>query len=194
MYKRNVWVGVSVALLFGLSSQLMAAPPGQGPGGPGGGPGTGQPQQRYAHKGQDYILSGGKWYRPSGAQWHAVAPPPGLRLPRLPDGAREIWIGSVLYHLAAGTYYIWRTDNRVYEVVSPPPAAAQEQEYDVIAYPARGQGEEQQGRDRYECHRWAVGQSGFDPAATSTAPETGLRDRYRRALGACLQGRGYSIN
>lgn len=34
----------------------------------------------------------------------------------------------------------------------------------VIAYPAQGQSADQQSRDRYECHVWAVQQSGFDPS------------------------------
>jgi hypothetical protein len=33
-------------------------------------------------------------------------------------------------------------------------------------YPERGQDEARQERDRYECYRWAVGQSGFDPGMT----------------------------
>ncbi len=33
-------------------------------------------------------------------------------------------------------------------------------------YPERAQGAAQQDRDRYECYRWAVGQSGFDPGMT----------------------------
>ena len=37
----------------------------------------------------------------------------------------------------------------------------------AYAYPNAGQSEQQQGKDRYECHQWAVSQSGFDP---STAP------------------------
>ncbi|HUC67461.1 MAG TPA: glycine zipper family protein [Stellaceae bacterium] len=41
------------------------------------------------------------------------------------------------------------------------PAAGRAQ--GVIAYPTRGQSPEQQNRDRYECHVWAVQQSGFDP-------------------------------
>jgi hypothetical protein len=36
----------------------------------------------------------------------------------------------------------------------------------VFVYPQRGQGPEQQQRDRFECHQWAVQQSGVDPAAT----------------------------
>ena len=30
-------------------------------------------------------------------------------------------------------------------------------------YPTKGQSKEQQTRDRYECYRWAVKQTGFDP-------------------------------
>jgi len=33
-------------------------------------------------------------------------------------------------------------------------------------YPERGQEAALQERDRYECYRWAVGQSGFDPGMT----------------------------
>jgi len=35
---------------------------------------------------------------------------------------------------------------------------------DVYAYPAKGQSQAQQDRDRYECHSWAVQQTGFDPS------------------------------
>ena len=40
---------------------------------------------------------------------------------------------------------------------------------DVFMYPARGQSQQQQDRDRYECHSWAVGQTGFDPSRASAA-------------------------
>jgi hypothetical protein len=43
-------------------------------------------------------------------------------------------------------------------------ASAQQGAY---AYPNAGQSEAQQAQDRFECHQWAVSQSGFDP---STAP------------------------
>jgi hypothetical protein len=36
-------------------------------------------------------------------------------------------------------------------------------------YPAKGQSQEQQDRDRYECHSWAVRQTGFDPSRPQTA-------------------------
>ena len=135
------------------------------------------------------------------------------------------------------------------------PALAQA---DLMVYPAKGQTNDQLSKDRYECHTWAVKQSGFDPSnvqayqaspqpqqkgevlrggargaaagaaigaiagdagkgaaigATagglkrgfqkidnnrnaqnqSTAPSPG-QDAYNRAIGACLTGRGYSVN
>jgi hypothetical protein len=36
-------------------------------------------------------------------------------------------------------------------------------------YPSQGQSQEQQNRDKYECHSWAVQQTGFDPTAPSYA-------------------------
>lgn len=127
---------------------------------------------------------------------------PAVRVRSLPPYAEQVWLGSVLYFLAAGTYYLWHADTREYEVVSPPPRAAgpvypvsgPAASYDVVAYPARGQGPDQQGRDRYECHRWAVGESGFDPAGATYAPAAEVANGYRRAMAACLSGRGYSVN
>ena len=34
----------------------------------------------------------------------------------------------------------------------------------MYIYPAKGQNQQQQDKDRYECHTWAVQQSGFDPS------------------------------
>ena len=50
----------------------------------------------------------------------------------------------------------------------PPPAAypqypagpAPQNQY---IYPNKGQTQDQQGRDRYECHNWSAGQTGYDP-------------------------------
>ncbi len=44
-------------------------------------------------------------------------------------------------------------------VLAPAPAAAQ----GAVIYPAQGQSPQQLDRDRYECHSWAIQQSGFDP-------------------------------
>jgi hypothetical protein len=52
--------------------------------------------------------------------------------------------------------------------VAPPPqrtvVAAQPVPPPIVVYPANGQTPEQLERDRYDCHVWAVQQSGFDPS------------------------------
>jgi len=54
----------------------------------------------------------------------------------------------------------------VERVAAPPP----EQVTEVIAYPSQGQSPEQLDRDRYECHSWAVRQTGFDPSIPGVPP------------------------
>lgn len=58
-----------------------------------------------------------------------------------------------------------------------------------VAYPAHGQSDDAQDRDRYECHRWAVREADFDP----TRDRRGDRDLYNRAMTACLEARGYVV-
>jgi Glycine zipper 2TM domain len=54
---------------------------------------------------------------------------------------------------------------------SPPPATvAPLPDTRVYVYPTAGQSNEQLDRDRYECHLWAVRQSGFDPSVAQAAP------------------------
>lgn len=48
--------------------------------------------------------------------------------------------------------------------VAPPPSTQ------VYVYPTGAQGEMQLDRDRYECHMWAVRQTGFDPSEPQLAP------------------------
>jgi hypothetical protein len=43
----------------------------------------------------------------------------------------------------------------------------------LMIYPAAGQSEDELGRDRYECHLWAVEQSGFDPSDPPPEPAAG---------------------
>jgi len=68
----------------------------------------------------------------------------------------------------------------------------------IFVYPRQGQSEELQAKDRYECHRWAVSQTHFDPTQSSAGdmPESQrnqMRADYQRAQGACLDGRGYTV-
>jgi Spy/CpxP family protein refolding chaperone len=53
--------------------------------------------------------------------------------------------------------------------VAPPPTPNQQAQ--VYVYPAGGQDERQLDRDRYECHRWAVRQSSFDPSLPGLPPQ-----------------------
>ncbi len=68
------------------------------------------------------------------------------------------------------------------------PGAAQ----NIVAYPARGQSQEQQQRDRYDCYNWAVQQTGYNPQAQqfgSTAPPTsGGPSALRGAAGGAALG------
>lgn len=57
--------------------------------------------------------------------------------------------------------------------VAPPPSPNQQAE--VYVYPAGGQDERQLDRDRYECHRWAVRQSSFDPSLPGLPPHQRVR-------------------
>ena len=60
---------------------------------------------------------------------------------------------------------------RAYREVPPPP----QPNTDVFAYPQQNQTPEQQDRDRYDCHLWAVKQTGFDPSAPGVPPHERVR-------------------
>jgi hypothetical protein len=160
------------------------------------------PQQHYevVHAGAHYFYSGGVWYAPRGPSFVVVAPPVHVFVPVLPAFYTTVWVGGLPYYYANDTYYVWRQD-RGYEVVDPPDqqAASTEppQSDNVFIYPNNGQSEDQQARDRYECHRWAASETGFDPTAAGGGEppqdEAGKRVDYNRAMGACLEGRGYTV-
>jgi hypothetical protein len=52
----------------------------------------------------------------------------------------------------------------------PPPTVAPLPDTRVYVYPAAGQSAGKLDQDRYECHIWAVRQSGFDPSVAQVAP------------------------
>jgi hypothetical protein len=67
---------------------------------------------------------------------------------------------------------------------------------EVFVYPKQGQSQDQFGRDQYECHNWAQGQTGFNPsqpaAAAAPAPQQGGAIRGG-ARGAALGAVGGAI-
>ena len=62
----------------------------------------------------------------------------------------------------------------------------------VFVYLRNGQDDAQQSRDKYECDKWAVEQSGLDPTQNIGGvrhdPSTDQRMAYQRAMGVCLCG------
>lgn len=42
----------------------------------------------------------------------------------------------------------------------------------VMVYPAQGQTPDQLSKDRYDCHTWAVQQTGFDPSSGASASQS----------------------
>ncbi|MVV50183.1 glycine zipper family protein [Pseudomonas sp. PB120] len=151
---------------------------------------------RVPYGGRDYFYSGGYWYRPQGPRYVVVQPPRGIRVSYLPDYAREVWIGGALLFLAAGSYYAYQESSQDYVVVEPP-VQPQPQPvsngYDVTAYPANGQSQEQVSQDGYECYQYAVQQSGFDPRTATYQPDPSVVQTYRQAQGNCLASRGYQV-
>ncbi len=148
-----------------------------------------------------FYFQGGVWYRSHGARFVVVTPPIGLGITVLPPYYSTVWVGGAPYYYADGVYYVYRPAQRTYVVVEPP------RETEVLAlpietgqqfvYPKNGQDEQQQAKDKYECHRWAVTQTAYDPTQPSDNPPpqdvTRKRDDYDRATKACLEGRGYSV-
>src|SRR5712671_7159529 len=146
------------------------------------------------------------WYAPRGPSFVVVAAPIGVFVPVLPPFYNTVWVGGLPYYYANDTYYEWRDGENGYEVVEPPhdqavstqppPSAAPPGE-DLYIYPQNGQPADQQANDKYECHKWASTQTGFDPTqpAGGVPPEQAALKRadYQRAMRACLEGRGYSV-
>ena len=84
---------------------------------------------------------------------------------------RNRLFGAALLALAA-TSLIAGCVTPLYERPLPPAPVAPRPPPDthVYVYPAAGQSEAQLDRDRYECHLWAVRQTGFDPSTAQAAP------------------------
>jgi hypothetical protein len=150
--------------------------------------------------GVNYGFYDGIWYAPGPHGYAVVRPPYGVVVAELPGFRTLVTIGGIGYLYANGVYYRERVEGG-YEVVPPPVAsegAGNVAPLRTYVYPRLGQSAEQQATDEYECHRWAVTQTGFDPTAvvvTSTMPvaDPTRRDDYQRARTACLEGRNYTV-
>ena len=63
----------------------------------------------------------------------------------------------------------------------------------LFVYPNKDQDEEQQAKDRYECHRWAVNASDVDPTIEDQVYTAEEKRGYKRAIAACLEARDYTV-
>jgi hypothetical protein len=135
--------------------------------------------------------------------------------PVLPFGFATYWWGGVPYYYYNSAYYLWDPSYNGYVATDPPPVAGTDESgssadngvvsndaaaatsgagggaADIYVYPRNGQSDQQTADDRFECHKWAVSQTGFDP--TRSENTQGTVDDYRRAIGACLDARGYTV-
>jgi hypothetical protein len=65
----------------------------------------------------------------------------------------------------------------------------------VSLFPNNGQTPEQQARDRYDCYRFALAQTGYDPLhPQANAQGSPQADAYDRVRTGCLQQRGYTVH
>ena len=171
--------------------------------------------------GMEYFFAGGVWYRHAGEHFLVVAPPFGIVVPVLPPYCTTILVGGVPYYYANSVYYVQTPQG--YVVTQPPPANVVVEQPPVdtmpgngvvelgpvsnpppapapggvpgagqlFAYPRQGQSPDQQAKDQYECRGWASSQTGFDPNVAGQQSQK-LPD-YQRAMGACLEARGYTV-
>jgi len=174
-----------------------------------GGPGSsfrGSPSGRldigFGHR--HYFYHGGYWYQPWGLDFLAVLPPVGILLPFLPPDYVQLEIaGGSPYYYANGSYYqSWPEGG--YVVVDPPASAREGQAPSpkpappssiLSIFPRNGQSEERMEADRGDAHRFALGQSGFDPGKMDPGHPNylQLQKDYLRSFKAFLEGRGYSV-
>jgi len=171
---------------------------------------------RFGH--ERYWYHGGVWYRAEGPGFVVIAPPVGAVVEVLPPFYTTVMVAGRPYYYANDTYYLYSDAAQGFQVVDPPPgveAAAPMPPPGVppgpppgaggappagdatFVYPRNGQSPEQQASDKYECHRWAVDQTGFDPTRAGGGVAPGQQDLkradYRRASAACLEARGYTV-
>jgi hypothetical protein len=148
-----------------------------------------------------FYFQGGVWYRSSGNRYMVTTPPVGLMVPFLPRSYTTVWVGGYPYYYAGGVYYSWVPEERAYIVTELAEKQALGEDPDtpnrLFIYPKNGQSEDQQATDRYQCHSWARKQTGFDPTQPGGGVEAGQtpdkQNDYNRAMKACLEARGYSV-
>jgi len=152
---------------------------------------------RIVVSGLPYFYFGGIYYRSYNSGYVVVSAPIGAVVTTLPVGFLAFSLGAMTYYYVNDAYYVWDEPREGYLVVEKPEGAdqaiADATAGRLFVYPKEGQSEEQQARDRYECHRWAVTQTHVDPTLEDATYTNEQRQDYQRAMTACLEGRGYTV-
>ena len=155
------------------------------------------PYIRIVVGGLPYYYASGTFYRPYRSGYIVVAAPIGAVVTTLPPGYIAFSVGLSTYYFANDAYYVWDEPRDAFVVVPKPEGAEHAIEEAtrgrLYAYPKHGQSAEQQAKDRYECHRWAVSESDVDPTLEEQDYTDTERRDYKRAIAACLEGRGYAV-
>jgi hypothetical protein len=171
------------------------------------------PQQALVvnYAGLAYRFADGVWYEPRGPAFMVVAPPIGLVVPALPPFTTAVTSEGATYLYENDTYYRARPEVGGYQGVNDPgvsaagraaaPELPQPSEppigSSITVYPHNNQTAEEQSRDHYECYRFAVAQTGYDPmranGGDAPAKIAELQTAYDRAQSACFEGRGYTV-
>ncbi|MFG0230401.1 hypothetical protein [Achromobacter sp. 413638] len=81
----------------------------------------------------------------------------------------------------------------VYAAPAPVYAAAPQQ-YAPVQYQQQSPADNALANASTDCQRWAVNQSGYDPATISQWTTQVMVDSYNRALDSCMNSRGYRAN
>lgn len=155
-----------------------------------------------------FFFNAGVWFVQEGPRYVVVSPPVGVVIPALPPAFTTIWIGGTPYYYANGIYYAPTSGGYVtvdpptgYEDASitpppmdpnaaPPPAAPPAGDL-LFVYPKKGQSDARISADRVQCAKQATTKTGYDPDRASL--DDTRRGDYLRAVGSCLENRGYEV-
>ncbi len=155
------------------------------------------PYVRIVVGGIPYFYAYGTFYRPYDRGYIVVSAPIGAVVATLPAGYIAFSMGLDTYYFVNHTYYVWDEPRDGFVVVPKPEGAEramqQATQGRLYVYPNEGQSDELQAKDRYACHLWAVSESGVDPTLEEQDYTNSEKSAYKRAITACLEGRGYTV-
>ena len=151
-----------------------------------------------------YLFHAGIFYRQIGDELIIVNAPDGLIIDSLPHSNSIVVINDRRYYVVNGTYFIKVKSG--YKVTKKPATiiimdsdeideSSSEnivlEEDDIITTSSSNNTKNKsKDDDSYECHRWGVSQSGYDPTLKQTKEDDGAEKIYKKSKKACMTIRG----